>query len=420
MSNKKVRTRSEEEKRRRRRSNWGTFFLVMMLLVGLGIMAYPTVSDWWNSFHASRAIASYSTTVESVDKEKLDSMIEAARKYNASLLKKDNPYLMTEEDMEEYNSLLDLSGTGVIGYITIKSIGVYIPVYHGVEESVLQIAVGHIEWTSLPVGGESTHSVLSGHRGLPSAKLFTDLDQMKEGDRFTVTVLNQMITYEVDQIRIVEPGDVSELAIVPGKDYCTLVTCTPYGINTHRMLVRGHRVANEAGEMVVAPEAFRIPNYFTIPAVGIPLLFLFLIGMLIYYRRRSPSINSEQMRALIRELPTPEQLKAQKRAEYAAARKKALEEAQAREALAEKEAEASTVPAEEQPEVTSAPTEEEAEAQASPAEEKPASTDSTEDPKPNNDADDPGTDDPQSANEAETTAEEIREDSHVNHEEQEE
>ena len=174
--------------KRKRKSNLGTFVLVLILFIGLGIMAYPTVSDWWNSFHASRAIASYSNRVESVDKEKLDAMVEAAKKYNQSLLRKQNPYMMTDEDLEEYNSLLDLSGTGIIGYITIKSIGVYIPIYHGTEESVLQIAIGHIDWTSLPVGGESTHSVVSGHRGLPSAKLFTDLDQMKEGDRFTITV----------------------------------------------------------------------------------------------------------------------------------------------------------------------------------------------------------------------------------------
>ena len=303
---KKKRPLTEEEKKRKRRSALGTWILVLIMLLGLGIMAYPTVSDWWNSFHASRAIASYSNVVETIDKEKLDGMIEDARKYNEALLEKDNPYQMTDEDMEEYNSLLDLSGTGIIGYITIKPINVYIPVYHGVEESVLQIAVGHIEWTSLPIGGESTHSVLSGHRGLPSAKLFSDLDQIKEGEQFSITVLNQVISYEVDQIRIVEPGDVSELSIVPGKDYCTLVTCTPYGINTHRLLVRGHRVANETGDMVVPAEAFRIPNYLTIPAIGIPLLFLFLIGMLIYYRRRRPTLRRSDIYRMIEEVTEDE------------------------------------------------------------------------------------------------------------------
>ena len=299
---KKKRPLTAEEKRRKKRSALGTWLLVLIMLIGLGIMAYPTVSDWWNSFHASRAIASYSNAVESVDKEKLDEMIQAAHEYNERLLKKPNPYTMTDEDMAEYNSLLDLSGTGIIGYITIKSIGVYIPIYHGVEESVLQIAIGHIDWTSLPVGGESTHAVVSGHRGLPSAKLFTDLDQLREGDTFTITVLNQMITYEVDQIRIVEPGDISELAIVPGKDYCTLVTCTPYGINTHRLLIRGTRVANEAGELVVPAEAFRIPNYITIPAIGVPLLFLTLIILLIVSGRKKPKIKTADLYRMIEEV----------------------------------------------------------------------------------------------------------------------
>ena len=299
---KRKRPLTPEEIKRKRRSNLTTWLLVLVMLVGIGIMAYPTVSDWWNSFHASRAIASYSNAVESVDKEKLDEMIQAAHEYNERLLKKPNPYTMTDEDLAEYNSLLDLSGTGIIGYITIKSIGVYIPIYHGVEESVLQIAIGHIEWTSLPVGGESTHAVVSGHRGLPSAKLFTDLDQLREGDTFTITVLNQMITYEVDQIRIVEPGDISELAIVPGKDYCTLVTCTPYGINTHRLLIRGTRVANEAGELVVPAEAFRIPNYITIPAIGVPLLFLTLIILLVVSGRKKPKIKTADLYRMIEEV----------------------------------------------------------------------------------------------------------------------
>ena len=299
---KKERPLTAEEKKKKRKSSLTNWLLVLVMLLGLGIMAYPTVSDWWNSFHASRAIASYSSAVEHIDRDQLDDMIRAAHEYNEKLLKKPNPYTMTEEELEEYNSLLDLSGTGIIGYITIKSIGVYIPIYHGVEESVLQIAIGHIEWTSLPVGGESTHAVVSGHRGLPSAKLFTDLDQLREGDTFSITVLNQMITYEVDQIRIVEPGDISELAIVPGKDYCTLVTCTPYGINTHRLLIRGTRIANEAGELVVPAEAFRIPNYITIPAIGVPLLFITLIVLLISSGRKRPKLRKADLYRMIEEV----------------------------------------------------------------------------------------------------------------------
>ena len=297
---------TEEEKKKRRKSGLTTWLLILVMLLGVGIMAYPTVSDRWNSLHATRAIASYSAKVENTNQEELAAMIDAAKEYNKTLLEKTNPYRMTDEDRERYNSLLNLSGNGVIGYVTIKSIDVYIPIYHGTDESVLQVAVGHIDWTSLPVGGESTHAVLSGHRGLPSARLFTDLDQMKEGDRFSITVLNQEICYEVDQIRIVEPDDVSPLGIMPGQDYCTLVTCTPYGINTHRPLIRGTRVATETGELVVAPEAFRIPNYLAIPAVGIPLLFLFLLGMLIYYRVRRPRLKAEEVYRMMEELSKPE------------------------------------------------------------------------------------------------------------------
>ena len=283
---------------KKKKSSWTTWLLVGVMILGAAIMAYPTVSDWWNSFHATQAIVSYSRQVENTDSNQLSYMIDAAHAYNERIKEKENPYAMSEEDLAEYNSLLDLSGTGLMGYIQIKSINVYIPIYHGTEENILQIAVGHLDWTALPVGGEGTHAVLSGHRGLPSAKLFTDLDKVKEGDRFTVTVLNQTITYEVDQIRIVEPGDIKELNRVPGQDYCTLVTCTPYGINTHRMLVRGHRVENEGGQLVVPAEAIILPNYITIPAVGIPLLFVFLVGMMIATRRKRPKVKVSDLNGL--------------------------------------------------------------------------------------------------------------------------
>ena len=275
--------------KKKKSSAWSTVLLVAILLVGIAIMAYPTFSDWWNSFHQSRAIASYVQVVDNTSAEEMDAMLQAAREYNARLLSREARFVPTEEDTEEYQSLLDVSGTGIMGYVQIPGIGVNLPIYHSTDESVLQIAVGHIEGSSLPVGGESTHAVLSGHRGLPRARLFTDLDKVKEGDTFTVTVLNQTLTYQVDQIRIVLPTELTDLDIVPGEDYCTLVTCTPYGVNTHRLLVRGTRIENAAGQtVVVAPEATRIPTGIVIPAVGIPLLFLFLLGLLIYYRRRRP------------------------------------------------------------------------------------------------------------------------------------
>ena len=264
-----------------------TIVLVIILLAGVGILLYPSVSDWWNSMHATRAIAGYVTAVEDMSGQEKEAMLEAAKAYNERLANGVN-FTLTEEEYEEYESLLNIGGTGIMGYVQISAIGVNLPIYHSVDESVLQIAIGHIPGSSLPVGGERTHAILSGHRGLPSAKLFSDLDQMVEGDTFTVNIMDQTTTYMVDQIRIVLPEETDELAIRDGRDYCTLVTCTPYGINTHRMLVRGRRIDNIAGEVVVVAEAVRIPTYVVIPAVGVPLLFILLVIMLIYYRRLGP------------------------------------------------------------------------------------------------------------------------------------
>lgn len=266
--------------KKKRGPSFSTIILIVILLVGVGILLYPSVSDWWNSMHATQAIAGYVTAVEDMSTQERDDLLEAARKYNTSL-SNGVDFVLTEEEYAEYESLLDITGTGIMGYVQISSIGVNLPIYHSVDEGVLQIAVGHIPGSSLPVGGERTHSILSGHRGLPSAKLFSDLDKMVEGDTFTISIMGQTITYMVDQIRIVLPEETDELAIQPGRDYCTLVTCTPYGVNTHRMLVRGKRIENIAGEVVVVAEAVRIPNYVVIPAVGIPLLFVTLTIMLI-------------------------------------------------------------------------------------------------------------------------------------------
>ncbi len=284
----------EAPKRRRKGPSLSTVILVVILLAGVCILLYPSVSDWWNSMHATRAIAGYVTAVEDLSGEEKERMLEAARRYNAALADGVD-YDLTEEEYAEYLSLLDIGGTGIMGYVQISAIGVNLPVYHSVDEAVLQIAVGHIPGSSLPVGGERSHSVLSGHRGLPSAKLFSDLDQMQEGDVFTLNVMDQTITYMVDQIRIVLPEETDDLAIQAGKDYCTLVTCTPYGINTHRMLVRGRRIENIAGEVVVVAEAVRIPTYVVIPAVGIPLLFLSLAGMLLYYRIKGPGKSGREI-----------------------------------------------------------------------------------------------------------------------------
>ena len=270
------------------RKHLSTILLLFILLIGLSLLLYPSVSDYWNSFHQTRAIATYAENVAKLDNNQYDRLWEDARAYNQTLGLRSNPYYLSEEQKAEYERLLDVSGLGVMGYIEIPEIDVSLPIYHGTEESVLQIAVGHLEWTSLPVGGESTHCVLSGHRGLPSAKLFTNLDKLREGDTFLLRVLDEVLTYEVDQILIVEPQETAALQIEEGKDYCTLVTCTPYGINTHRLLVRGHRIDNmeEAKTIRVTADAVQIEPLLVAPIVAIPMLLILLVLLLLPRRRR--------------------------------------------------------------------------------------------------------------------------------------
>ena len=271
------------------RKHLSTILLVFILLIGLSLLLYPSVSDYWNSFHQTRAIATYAENVAKLDNNQYDHLWEDARAYNEALPFRSNPYYLSEEQKAQYESLLDVSGLGVMGYIEIPEIDVSLPIYHGTEESVLQIAVGHLEWSSLPVGGESTHCVLSGHRGLPSAKLFTNLDKLQEGDVFLLRVLDEVLTYEVDQILIVEPQETGALRIVEGEDYCTLVTCTPYGINTHRLLVRGHRIENapEARLVRVTADAVQIEPLLVAPIVALPMLLLLLILLLLPKRPKN-------------------------------------------------------------------------------------------------------------------------------------
>lgn len=260
-----------------------TIFLFLIFLIGLSLLLYPTFADYWNSFHQTRAIATYSEEVANLDEEKYMEIWDAAAAYNQSLLDRPNDFLLNDEQKIQYEALLDVGGTGIMGYIDIPIINESLPIYHGTSEGVLQIAVGHLDWTSLPVGGESSHCVLSGHRGLPSARLFTDLDRLVVGDIFTLQVLNEVLTYEVDQILIVEPNDVESLQIVEGKDYCTLITCTPYGINTHRLLVRGHRIetAEEVRVVRVTSDALQIEPIIIAPIIAVPLLVLLVIGALL-------------------------------------------------------------------------------------------------------------------------------------------
>ena len=265
-----------------------TLLLALVFLAGLSLLLYPTVSDYWNSFHASRAVAAYAQEVADLNGAEYDALLEAARDYNARVPERSNTFALTEAEQEEYQSLLNMDGTGIMGYIEIPNIKLSLPIYHGTEESVLQIAVGHLDWSALPVGGEGTHCVLSGHRGLPSAKLFTNLDQLEEGDTFTLRVLDEVLCYEVDQIRVVEPQDTAALLPEPGQDLCTLVTCTPYGVNTHRLLVRGHRIEtpDSADAIRVTSDAMQIEPILVAPAVGVPLALLAVAALLLSDRRR--------------------------------------------------------------------------------------------------------------------------------------
>lgn len=265
------------------KNSWTNTLLVLMLIIGLSLLLYPPLSNYWNSFTQSRAIATYSNAVAKMDNEGYRIEMEKAQEYNRTLLGRRNPYLISEEQRAEYEARLDVTGSGIMAYIEIPCVDIMIPVYHGTNETILQVAAGHLDWSSLPAGGASTHCVLSGHRGLPSARLFTDLDKLVVGDFFMLHVLDQILTYEVDQIKIVEPHMTEDLLIEEGKDLITLVTCTPYGVNSHRLLVRGHRVENLEETLVVrvTADAVIVEKLVVAPFLLAPLLLITLIALLI-------------------------------------------------------------------------------------------------------------------------------------------
>ena len=285
------------KKRASKKNRITVILLVAVLFAGLSLLLYPLVADYWNSMHQSQAIATYIEDVTELDDSVYDALWEEAQNYNAELLTDENRFFPNEEEQQRYEQLLSISDDGIIGYIEIPSIDVTLPIYHGTSEEVLQVAIGHIEGSSLPVGGASTHCVISGHRGLPSSRLFTDIDQLSEGDTFTLLVLGESLTYEVDQIRIVEPDDVSLLAIEEGQDLCTLVTCTPYGVNSHRLLVRGHRVENQeaAGILRITADAMLIDSRFVAPALAAPILLVIVLFMVLrpFKRRKRKGYGTE-------------------------------------------------------------------------------------------------------------------------------
>ena len=279
---------------KKQKSNLTTYLLILVLLAGLSLLLYPSFSDYWNSFHQSRAIATYTEQVANMEQDRYEDYRSQAQRFNEQVYlrqRSGNPFLLEDQELADYEELLDVTGVGIMGYIQIPSLDVSLPIYHGTSDAVLQIAVGHLDWTSLPVGGESTHCVLSGHRGLPSAKLFTNLDKLSVGDTFLMQVLDEVLTYEVDQILIVEPDETQALMIEEGKDYCTLVTCTPYGVNSHRLLVRGHRIetVQEAKAIRIPADAVQIEPLLVAPILALPILLLLLIGLLIPTKPRKHS-----------------------------------------------------------------------------------------------------------------------------------
>ena len=269
--------------------------LVLMLFVGVCGLLYPAVSQYWNTKTQTRVVEDYQAILDSLKQEDYTSFFQNADTYNAALAELSNP-LVDYRQLEGYDEILNVTGNGIMGYIAIQKLGVELPVYHGISAEVLNIACGHLEGTSFPVGGESTHSVLSAHRGLPHAKLFTDLDKMELGDTFQLTVLDRTLTYQVDQIKVVRPDEIDDVQIIEGKDLCTLLTCTPYGINSHRLLVRGSRIENAAPVLYVTSNAYRIDSLVATPVVAAPILLILLVVLMVKYRDTGskPLISKEE------------------------------------------------------------------------------------------------------------------------------
>ncbi len=297
---KDVQQTGDGKKKKKKSHRWSNLLLVLILLIGAGIAGYPAFSEYWNSMHQSRAIMGYAERVAELSNEEYTEVWDAALEYNRRLARDPNPWDMDDEEKDDYERQLNVDGTGNMGFISIPKINVDLPIYHGTSDAVLQTSIGHIDGTSLPAGSVhpdldnynevkfGSHSVLSGHRGLPSAKLFSDLDQMELGDVFYLTILDQTLTYQVDDITVIVPEDSSPLVIFPGMDYCTLMTCTPYGINTHRLLVRGRRVENdkELVDVRVTADALKIEPLYVVPFIAGPILFLMILWVVIFAGRK--------------------------------------------------------------------------------------------------------------------------------------
>ena len=294
----------EKKDRKKRKHRVSNLILVLILFIGIAIAGYPAFSEYWNNMHQSRAIMGYAERVAEMTNEEYETVWNAALRYNERLLDMPNRWAIEGEDLDYYETQLNVDATGNMGFISIPKIDVNLPIYHGTSDAVLQTSIGHITGTSLPAGSThsdeedwlkpdfASHSVLSGHRGLPSARLFSDLDAMEVGDVFYLTILDQTLTYRVDKITVIEPEDISELEIIPGMDLCTLMTCTPYGINTHRLLVRGTRIENEKNylDIRVTADAIKIQPLYVAPFIAVPVLLLMVLWVLLitsgHHKRR--------------------------------------------------------------------------------------------------------------------------------------
>lgn len=279
---------------RKKKGKGSTILLVVVLLVGLSVMLYPVISDWWNSHTQSRAIATYQKQASQLKEVDIEAILKRAREYNEGIRNLREPFLDYDE-VKDYDKILDITGTGIMGYVSIPQIRVELPIYHGTGEGVLNIAVGHLQGSTLPIGGEGNHAVISAHRGLPSAKLFTDLDKLTEGDTFTITVLKDVYTYEVEEINIVEPDDMNKLICVPGRDLVTLQTCTPYGVNSHRLLVRAHRIDTvlDAELSKAEADAVQVDSMTVVPFVAAPLVILLILYWIFGGKKKKRKLDFE-------------------------------------------------------------------------------------------------------------------------------
>ena len=269
--------------------------LVLSLFIGICGLLYPAVSQYWNSRTQTRAVENYQAILNALQQDDFNAYFQEAEAYNSALNELKNP-LLDYPMLDSYRSILNIDANGIMGYVVIPKLGIELPIYHGVSAEVLNIACGHLEGSSFPIGGESTHCVLSAHRGLPHAKLFTELDKMELGDTFQLTVLDRTLTYQVNQILVVRPDEINDVQIIPGEDHCTLLTCTPYGINSHRLLVRGTRIENAPPLIYVTSNAYRSDSRVATPVVAAPILLFLLIVLMIKYRDKGskPLISKEE------------------------------------------------------------------------------------------------------------------------------